>query len=52
MFPNATKMCFNCHLKEGDHEVEDEPNVNHLDVGGLWEVFRDSDKHCRQNLGK
>ena len=48
----ATKTCFNCHLKEGNHEVEDEPNVNHLDVGGLWEVFRDSDEHCCQNLGK
>ena len=43
---------FNWHLKEGDHEVEYEPDVDHLDVRGLWKVFRHSDKHCCQNLGE
>ena len=41
---------FKWHLKEGDHEVKDEPDVDHLDVRGLGKVFRHSDEHCCQNL--
>ena len=26
---------------EGDDEIEDEPGVDHLDVGGCWETLTD-----------
>ena len=32
-------------LNEGKEKVEDEPDVNHLDVGGLRQVVRHIDEH-------
>ena len=37
------------HLKEWDHQIENEPNVNHLDVGGLGQVLRDGYEHGCQH---
>ena len=50
LFLNTHLLCFSWNLKEGDHKVEDEPDVDHLDVGSFWKVFWDRDEHCRQNL--
>ena len=33
------------NLSEGQDEVEDEPYVNHLDVGGLWGITVNTDEH-------
>ena len=30
-------------------QVEEQPNVDHLDVGGLWKVVADVDEHCCEN---
>ena len=37
------------HLKEGDHEHKDQPDINHLDVGGLGKALGDRDEHCDQH---
>ena len=37
------------NLYEGQEKVEDEPDVNHLDVGGLRQVVRHIDKHGRKH---
>ena len=36
-------------LNKGDEEVEDEPDIHHLDVRGLREVVAHVDKHCCQH---
>ena len=38
------------HLKKRNHQVEDEPDINHLYVKGFWKVCRHCDEHCGQNL--
>ena len=30
-------------------QVEEQPDVDHLDVGGLWKVVADVDEHCCEN---
>ena len=30
-------------------QVEEQPDVDHLDVGGLWKVVADVDEHCCKN---
>jgi hypothetical protein len=35
-------------LTEGQHEVEEEPNVNHLDVGGLGQRVGNAYKPARE----
>ena len=30
-------------------QVEEQPDVDHLDVGGLWKVVADVDKNCCEN---
>ena len=37
-------------LCEGQDQVENEPDVHHLDVGRLWQLVGDVDEHCSQNL--
>ena len=37
------------HLKEWNHQIENEPNVDHLDVGSLGQVLRDGDEHGCQH---
>ena len=37
------------NLYEREQEVEDEPDVNHLDVGGLRQVVRHIDEHGGQH---
>ena len=32
-------------INEGDGEVEEEPDVNHLDVGSDWKARNNGDKH-------
>ena len=34
---------------KGDHEVEDQPDINHLDVGSLGELVVYANKHCRED---
>ena len=36
-------------IYEGNGEVEEEPDVNHLDVGGDWEVSNNGDEHAGEN---
>ena len=33
-------------LNKGDEEVEDEPDIHHLDVGCLGQVVAHIDEHC------
>ena len=33
------------YLKEGDQKHKDEPDINHLDVRGLWKPLRHGDEH-------
>ena len=37
------------HLEEWDHQIEDQPDVHHLDVRCLGKIFRDGDEHGRQD---
>ena len=37
------------NLKEGNKEDKDEPDVDHLDVGGLGEVLGHRDEHRDQH---
>ena len=37
------------NLNERKEKVEDEPDVNHLDVGRLRQVVRDIDEHGGQH---
>ena len=37
------------NVSEGFEEVEDEPCINHLDVGSLGEVVAYADKHGRKD---
>ena len=30
-------------------QVEEQPDVDHLDVGGLWKVVADIDEHCSED---
>ena len=34
---------------EGLDQVEEQPDVDHLDVGGLGKVVADTDEHCSEN---
>ena len=34
------------NLYERNQQVEDEPDVHHLDVGGLGQVVAHIDEHC------
>ena len=34
------------NFKEGDEEDKDEPDINHLDVGGFGKALRHRDQHC------
>ena len=34
---------------EGFDQVEEQPDVDHLDVGGLWKIVADVDEHCCEN---
>ena len=31
------------------YQVEEQPDVDHLDVGGLGEIVADIDEHCSEN---
>ena len=37
------------YLKEWDHQIENQPNIHHLDVRCLGKVFGDGDEHGRQD---
>ena len=37
------------NLNEGKQEIEDEPDIDHLDVGRLRQVVRDIDEHGGQH---
>ena len=34
---------------EGEEQVKDEPNINHLDIGGGRQAATDADEHRRQH---
>ena len=40
------------NLCEREEQVEEEPHVNHLDVGGLGQLVAHVDEHCCQDLRK
>ena len=35
-------------LSKWDHQVKNEPDVHHLDVGGGGQVVTHADEHCGQ----
>ena len=37
------------NLKEGDDQHKDQPDIDHLDVGGLGKALGDRDEHCDQH---
>ena len=37
------------HLEQWDHQIENQPNVHHLDVRCLRKIIRDGDEHGRQD---
>ena len=43
--PECVHVCVDKNLNERKQEVEDEPDVNHLDVGRLGQVVRHIDEH-------
>ena len=44
--PETVHVRVDENLNERKEKVEDEPDVNHLDVGRLWQVVRHIDEHC------
>ena len=44
--PETVHVCVDENLNEREQKVEDEPDVNHLDVGRLWQVVGHIDEHC------
>ena len=43
--PESVHVCVDENLNERKEKVEDEPDVNHLDVGRLWQVVGHIDEH-------
>ena len=39
-------VCVKQDFKERYSEVEDQPHINHLDVGGFGKALRHRDQHC------
>ena len=37
--PESVHVCVNDHVNKRNDEVEYEPDVNHLDVGGGWKTL-------------
>ena len=46
---HLVNVCVQQHLTEGEDLAEDEPNINHLNIGGGREATRDTDKEGRKN---
>ena len=49
VIPQHVHVGMKHNLNKGDEEVEDEPDIHHLDVRGLGEVVAHVDKHCCQH---
>ena len=47
--PEGVHIRVDENLNERKQEIEDEPDVDHLDVGGLGQVVRDIDEHGGQH---
>ena len=47
--PEAVHVCVDEDFDEGEEQVEDQPDVDHLHVGRLWHVVRDRDEHCGEH---
>ena len=47
--PHLVNVCVQEHLTEGQDLTEDEPNINHLNIGGGRKASRDADKEGRKN---
>ena len=37
------------NFNEGKQKIEDKPDINHLDVGSLWQVVGDINEHGGQH---
>ena len=42
-------ICSEDNLQKWDKKVDNEPDIDHLDVGGLWEGLGDTDEQSGQN---
>ena len=49
LLPNIINDAGEQDINERDGEVKEEPDVNHLDVGGDWEVGNNGDEHAGEN---
>ena len=47
--PEGVHVCVDKNLDEGKKEIEDQPDVDHLDIGGLRQVVGDVDEHGGQH---
>ena len=47
--PERVHVGVDQHLDEREQEVEDQPDVDHFNVGGLWQVVWHIDEHGRQH---
>ena len=44
--PESLNVSLEKNLNKGDDHAEDEPDVNHLDVGCFWKIVEDPDIPC------
>ena len=49
MIPHIVYDASEQYINEGDGEVEEEPDVDHLDVGGDWEPSNHWDEHAGEH---
>ena len=49
LLPNIINDAGEQDINERDGEVKEEPDVNHLDVGGDWEVGNNGYEHAGEN---
>ena len=46
VLPEAVHVGVDQNNNEGVEQVKQEPHINHLHVGGLWEIIAHVDEHC------
>ena len=47
--PETVHVCVDEDFDEGEEQVEDQPDVDHLHVRRLRQVVRDRDEHCGEH---
>ena len=49
IIPESVHVCVDQNHNEGVEQVEQQPGIHHLHVGGLWQAVTHVDKHRRQH---